>query len=462
MKKSVSALSKNQLVELTIDGWSSDGSGIGRAEGMAVFVPGSAVGDRLLCRIIKVSKNYAAGRTEKLLVPSPDRIEPDCPVCARCGGCNFRHIDYAAEKALKRDRVRDAFTRIGKLDVQVGEIMTAGSPDRYRNKAVYQLGTLPDGRVCAGFYAPFSHRIVPCGDCRLQPSVFSDIVKAVLDFADRKKLSVYDETTCRGLLRRLYLRIAPSTGQILVCLVITDGQFPSSAEFVSGLTGAFPAIAGIFTDLDDSAGNAVLTPGIKKLWGADYIEDELAGRRFRISPLSFYQVNHDAAELIYGLARSYVKELGASSLLDLYCGTGTIGIACASDKVKLMGADISPDAIRDARENARLNGLNDAEYFAADADEAVSRFEKSGTSPDIVILDPPRKGCSPAVVDAASRLAGKAVIYISCDPATLARDCAAFASRGLTVRAVTPADMFPRTANVETVVLLTRLQTTAH
>ncbi len=447
-------LKKNDTVELEIGGYTSEGAGVGRAGGMAVFVPGSARGDRIKALIIKTQKSYAVGRILEIEEPSPYRIESDCPVSMRCGGCAFRHVAYSHELDIKRERVADAFARVGGLDVEVDDILRA-SPARYRNKAVYQFGVGKDGDVLAGFYAPYSHRIIPCGDCLLHPRVFADILGEVVGFIKEKNIPVYDETSGAGLMRRLFLRRGTASDEICVCFVAARADVPGLYELSERLTSRFPRIVSVFVDVDDRRGNAVMTGDIRLIRGRERIGDVLLGKSFLISPLSFYQVNHDGAELLFGKVKEHIDALGGvPSVLDMYCGAGVIGICCAGEGSALRGFDVNASSIDDARENARRNGLTDARFICADADEAARRLADEGFSPDVVIMDPPRKGSTPGVLSIAADTAKKAIVYVSCDPATLARDCRILDGLGWSVVSVTPVDMFPGTANVETVCCL--------
>ncbi|MBO5797186.1 MAG: 23S rRNA (uracil(1939)-C(5))-methyltransferase RlmD [Clostridia bacterium] len=453
-------LTKNQLIELDIVAMSSEGSGIARwhegeeGPGLAIFVPGTAVGDRILCRVVRVEKRLAYGRVEQLLQGGADRLPTtDCPVSAPCGGCVFRHVTYEAELRYKWQRVADALTRIGGVDITPNPIV-GSKPDRYRNKAQYPVAAGENGLIF-GFYAPRSHRIVEQRDCLLQPVEFSAILDAVGEWAKAFSVPAYDETTGRGLLRHVYIRKAEATGQIMVCLVCTGGRLPGTEDLVNRLR-AIEGVCSVVVNLNRADTNVVLGPEEFPLFGEASITDKLCGLEFSLSPRSFYQVNHDQAEKLYTLAAEAAGLTGEETLLDLYCGTGTIGLSMAAKVKQLIGVEVVAAAVEDARRNATRNGVENARFLCADAGEAAKQLKAEGIRPDVVVLDPPRKGCSPDVVETVAAMGPARVVYVSCDPATLARDLKLFAELGYETKQVTPVDMFPRTAHVETVVLLSR------
>lgn len=458
------ALQKNQIVSLTITGMTAQGSGVGRAvaedgsAGMAVFVPFTAVGDVLDCRIVKVQKQFAFGRIERLIIPSPDRLEDavgGCPVFGKCGGCAFRHITYEAEKRYKQQRVADAFARIGGLPVTVDPIRGSVAVDGYRNKAQYPVGP-GENTPCIGFYAPRSHRIVEQHACALQPSVFTTVVETVREWMERQTVSVYDEATGQGLLRHIYIRQGEATGQVMVCLVCTSGKIPGAVEFVQALRRAVPGLVSVMVNINRADTNVILGDREFPLWGETAIEDRLCGLTFRLSPRSFYQVNRKQAEVLYTLAEEAAGLTGKEILLDLYCGTGTIGLTMAHRVKKLIGVEIVESAVADARRNAEANGIQNATFICGDAAKAATQLEKQGERPDVIVVDPPRKGCDEVLIDTMARMGPERIVYISCDPATLARDCQRLTAHGYAVKRVIPVDMFPRTAHVETVCLLRR------
>ena len=454
---------KNDIFEADITAMTTEGSGICRIEGMAVFVPGTAVGDRCAVRIVKVLRKYAFGRLEKLLAPSPDRIAPDCPVAAQCGGCVYRHIRYEAELQIKTQRVRDALERIGGLqDFQMEPILAAPDRCRYRNKCQLPIGLSKDGALQLGFYAVNSHRIVNTESCLLQPEAFDRAAAAFRRWYAVSGESVYDEASHSGVLRHLYMRRGEMSGEMMVCVVANGAALHEEALLVEMLREAVPEITGVLLNVNREKTNVVLGKTCRTLWGKDTITDTLCGLAFEIAPHAFYQVNRTQAERLYGKAAEYAGLTGAETLLDLYCGTGTIGLSMAKNAKKLIGAEIVPAAVENARRNAERNAIQNAEFLCADAAEAARILFERGEKPDVIVIDPPRKGCDSALIATIAAMRPKRVVYVSCDPATLARDLKLFGESGYKTETVTPADMFPGTAHVETVVLLSKLNTKQH
>lgn len=448
---------KNDIFEADITAMTAEGSGICRIEGMAVFVPGTAVGDRCAVRIVKVLRKYAFGRLEKLLAPSPDRIAPDCPVAAQCGGCVYRHIRYEAELRIKTQRVRDALERIGGLqDFQMEPILAAPDRCRYRNKCQLPIGLSKDGALQLGFYAVNSHRIVNTESCLLQPEAFDRAAAAFRRWYAVSGESVYDEASHSGVLRHLYMRRGEMSGEMMVCVVANGAALHEEALLVEMLREAVPEITGVLLNVNREKTNVVLGKTCRTLWGKDTITDTLCGLAFEIAPHAFYQVNRTQAERLYGKAAEYAGLTGAETLLDLYCGTGTIGLSMAKNAKKLIGAEIVPAAVENARRNAERNAIQNAEFLCADAAEAARILFERGEKPDVIVIDPPRKGCDSALIATIAAMRPKRVVYVSCDPATLARDLKLFRESGYKTETVTPADMFPGTAHVETVVLLSK------
>ncbi|HIW23802.1 MAG TPA: 23S rRNA (uracil(1939)-C(5))-methyltransferase RlmD [Candidatus Acutalibacter stercoravium] len=448
---------KNEIVEMKITGMTAQGAGVGHYQGMAVFTPLTAPGDVARVRVVKAAKNYAYGRLEELVSPSADRMEPDCPCFAQCGGCCYRHITYEAELGIKAARVKDALTRIGGFrSLPVRPILGADSRDGYRNKALLPLGTKKDGSLSMGFYAVNSHRIVDCEECRLQPEEFNRAMGAFREWAAAYGDPVYDEATHSGRMRRLYLRKGEMTGQILACVVVNGNGLHHESELIEALKQAVPGLASVVVNSNRERTNVALGQKCRTIYGMDTIEDTLCGLRFKLSPLSFYQVNRTQAERLYEVAARYAGLTGQELLLDLYCGAGTIGLSMAGMARRLLGVEIVPQAVENARENARLNGIENAEFFCGDAGEAARMLAERGERPDVIVLDPPRKGCSPDLVRTVAEFGPKRIVYVSCDPATLARDLKLFAELGYPPVEAAPVDMFPGTAHVETVVLLSK------
>ena len=451
------SLKKNDVIRLEINGMTSEGSGVGRYEGMAVFVGASAVGDVLDVRIIKTSKKYAIGRIESIIVPSGTRIEPDCPVFKSCGGCAYRHIAYEEELRIKRQRVVDALTRIGGLDEnEVGEIIGAENPDGYRNKAQMPIGRDRNGGYAAGFYAYHSHRIISCAGCALQPAVFADVIRVFTEWCAAFKPEPYDELSHKGLLRHLYIRYGEMSGDIMVCLVINGEKVAGEAELAAMLRERIKGFKSLVINTNREKTNVILGKKCRTAYGDGYITDTLCGLEFKVSPLSFYQVNRTQAQRLYSLAADCAALSPDDVLLDLYCGTGTIGLSMAKKVKRLIGVEIVPQAVENAMENAARNGIDNAEFICKDAAAAASELKGRGEIPNVIIVDPPRKGLSAPLIETIAEMAPQRLVYVSCDCATLARDIRLFAEHGYRTQSVTPLDMFPRTAHVETVALMTR------
>ena len=447
-------LRKNDEIYLTVKGCTVQGSGVCDHEGMTVFVRGAVTGDRVLAHIIKVKKTYAIGIIKKLIQRSPMRAKNFCPIAEKCGGCCFAHIKYNAELEIKAQQVADNFKRLGKLDIVPDPIIPSPSAERYRNKAQYPVGS--DGKFASiGFYAPMTHRIIDCADCLLQPKEFAEITDIFRDWIREKKIPVYSEADGTGLLRHVYIRKAAATEQIMVCAVANGEKLPEADDLIERLK-TVNGVASIILNINREKTNVVLGKECRTLWGSDFITDELCGLKFNLSALSFYQVNHDGAEVLYEKAKEYASLTGGETLVDLYCGTGTIGLTMAKNVKKLIGVEIVPQAVENAKENAKLNGIDNAEFICSDASQAAQTLFERGEKPDVVILDPPRKGCDEALINTVAKMKPDRVVYVSCDSATLARDCRRFADLGYETLRATPVDMFPRTAHVETVVLLVR------
>ena len=459
-------LQKNQILTLCIERLSSDGSGVAHSpDGETVFVPGAAPGDEADVRIVKDCKRYAFGILDHLRTPSPDRIPVDCAVAGPCGGCSLRHLDYTAELRAKQENVTDAFRRIGGLDVPVLDICPSPEVDRYRNKVQFPVGLDKNGNPCIGFYAGRTHRIVPCPDCKLQPGVLNDIGNALCRFFAENGIQPYNEETGRGLVRHIFLRRGAHSGQIMVCLVCTRLNFPHAEALCTRLREQFADIATILLNVNSKNTNVILGTETHTLYGPGYIEDTLCGVPVQLGPLSFYQVNTLAAERLYGIAAQYAQLTPDDLLLDLYCGMGTIGLSMVDHCRELVGVEIVPEAIESAKANAARMGDSVAAkscFFCADAGQAATRLAAEGLHPDVVMLDPPRKGCDEATLSAVVRMAPRRVVYVSCNPATAARDAAWLEQNGYHAEKVQPVDLFPRTKHCEAVLLLTKLNVDRH
>lgn len=450
-------LKKNDLIDIIISDLSSEGNGVGKYEGIAVFVPMAAVGDRLKVRIVKVLKNYCFGKLEEIIEPSKDRIEVDCPIFRRCGGCDFRHISYESELAYKGKRVAENMRRIGGIDLPYGEAIAPPKVDRYRNKAIYPV-RLQNGKLVIGFFAKRSHDVIDCSDCMLHPEFFKEVVETVKSFIEAYHISVYDEVQHSGLIRSLYIRHAEATGEVMVCLIINGNSLPHHEEFVKSIKVVLPDITSIVLNINQEKSNVLLGERCITLYGKDNITDTLCGVDFEISPLSFYQVNRGGAERLYRVAKEFACLTGNETVIDLYCGAGTIGLSMAKELKTLIGVDIVPASIENAKQNARRNHINNAEFICDNAADAAIKLKERNLSPDVVIIDPPRKGCEPSLIDTIAQMGPQKVVMVSCDSATAARDAALFEKVGYQVNKIQAVDMFCRTVHVECVVLMSRVE----
>ena len=451
------ALEKNRIYRAHIDGYSSEGLGIARIDGQVVFVHGAVRGETCDVLVMKVLKNAAFGKIAALAEPSPARRQPDCPYYGRCGGCDFRHMSYEEELWAKRARVQDALTRIGGAEVTVEEILGAEQPLHYRNKSIYPIS--PAGEV--GFYRARSHQVVHVEHCLIQKPEADALAQAVRDYIARFRVEPYNEATGRGLLRHLYVRTS-CRGESLACLLVNGSRLPHEQELVDMLRAAVPGVCGVVLGENTRRGNAILGDRYRTLWGRDYLTDTLCGLELRLSVPSFYQVNHDQAQRLYEKALEYAGLTGRELAVDLYCGAGTITQVLARRARHVIGGEIVPEAIRDAEDSARRNGVENVEFLCGDASRLAAELRQRGLRPDVICVDPPRKGLAPDVVEAAASMTPGRIVYVSCDPATLARDVARFAPLGYRPVRACAVDLFPGTAHVETVCLLSKLQSKEH
>ena len=431
--------------------------------GMVLFVKGAVTGDVVKAQIIKRTASYCVGKLTEVVTPSPMRAEEDfCRAPEACGGCVYRHLRYEDELNSKHMRVMQAFRQAGLAEAVILPVLSTGVTRGYRNKGMYPVRSGKNG-IEAGFFAAKSHKVIPCSDCALQPEAFSELVRAVCDFCNRHRVSAYDEISGKGTLRHIYLRCA-ADGSVLLTLVINESRLPKTVSdaLVHELVGRFPRLCGILLNINRENTNVVLGDRFITLWGKDYLEDVLCGKRLRLSAGSFYQVNHDAAELLYNTAADMAGLTGAEHLLDLYCGAGSIGLSMADRVADVTGIEIIPEAVACAKVNAALNGLDEdrARFFCGDASDAkrlLATAEQNGApTPDLVVIDPPRKGTTRELIAEIAARDIRRVVYISCEPETLGRDCAVFREFGYAMSAVQPVDLFPRTGHVESVVCLTR------
>lgn len=439
-------MEKNEIYETVITDINNMGNGVGHIEGKVVFVPGGVDGDRLLVKIIKVTSGYLVARTEKILAPSPYRVPPGCPVFGRCGGCVYRNISYEHERELKRSYIEHAFKKAGLSPVVLP--VEYGKEEGYRNKAQYPVS----GDLKTGFYAGYSHSVIPCENCMLEDIDFAPILRFCEKWLKDAGISAYDERTGKGQVRHVYLRKGTATGEIMLTLVVSSGKFPKAEEFAGAVVEKFPAVKTVLLNINSEQTNVILGGKYRLLCGKGYIEDIICGLRFRVSAPSFWQVNRDMAERMYERVRALASLQKGDKVCDLFCGTGSIGLSVIKDvkDASLVGVEVIFEAVENAAENAKINGIENARFVCGDANSADPQ------NSDVIIIDPPRKGCAAELVERVANISPRAVIYVSCNPDTLARDCAAFAKYGYITDTVYPFDLFPRTGHVECVVEMKR------
>lgn len=451
-------LVKNKVYRAELTDYTAEGAAVAHIGGMAVFVPGGAVGDQCDIRIVKVNRRMAFGRIESIVVRSKYRIEPACQYASKCGGCCWQHISYEEELRAKCKKVQDALSRIGGLALTVEEIVPAPTTEGYRNKAQYPVGQSVDGCAVTGFYRPRSHDLVPLEQCLIQSHKADEAAALVRKWMDENQVTPYDEASGKGVVRHVYVRIGAASGQTQVCIVAAAGKLPAQEALIKTLTEGIPSLVSLTHNVNKKPGNVILGEKTRTLWGEDTLEDTLCGNVFRLSPHAFYQVNHAQAERLYACALDFAQLAGNESAIDLYCGAGTITLALARRVRHVIGVETVSEAIENAKENAARNGIDNAEFLCADAGQAAAMLAERGERPEVLVVDPPRKGLDETAIKAAVQLAPQRIVYVSCDPATLARDLKLFSEQGYQAVRCKAFDLFPRTAHVETVCLLT-LQT---
>ena len=444
-------LAKNQEHIVAIEGYGEGGMGVARIDGRVVFVHGALRGETCRVLILKTLKSVAFAKVLEVIEPSGARVESDCPYFPRCGGCTYRHIRYEEELRLKKQRVQDNLSRIGGSDVTVEEILGAQDTLRYRNKAQYPVSK--DGAV--GFYRARTHEVIECEHCLLVRPEADAAAEALREYMQSCRVAGYDEKTGRGLIRHLYVR-SNAAGESLICVLVNGDKLPKEDRLVTLLRDACPKCTGIVLGTNTKKGNVILGNRYRTLWGSDRLEDTLCGKTFRLSVPSFYQVNRVQAERLYAKAIEFAGLTGQETVLDLYCGAGTITLALSDHAKKVLGAEIVPEAIDDARENAARNGVKNAEFFCGDASDVAKKLARENLRPDVITVDPPRKGLAADVVESIAAMQPQRVVYVSCDSATMARDVKRLADLGYTARRACAVDMFPRADHVETVVLLSK------
>ncbi len=451
-------MNKNETYQAEITSISNEGAGVCRLgeKDKVVFVSFTAIGDICEIKILKVKDSYAYGKVEKIIDPSPDRIENDCPVFGKCGGCTLRHISYDAEIAAKEKFIKDAFTRIGKLNPTFLPIIRNESIYHYRNKAQYPLGRNKEGQAICGFYASNSHRIVPCENCLLQPEIFSKILNFIMNYIRENKLSVYNEEERKGVLRHICIRKGHYSGEINVTIVARR-KIPELQKLSKQIMANFPDVKGVVLNLNKADTNVILGNEEIVLAGRSEIFDTMCGNTVSLSPRSFYQVNTPMAEKLYAAANEFAEPRG-KFLADIYCGIGTIGLSMAKEAKKTVGVEIVESAIENAKKNAELNGYDNTEFYCADAENAACILRGLDYKPDVIILDPARKGCERKVLEDLAQFKADRIVMISCNPATAARDCAILEHLGYKCEKVQGVDLFSRTSHVESVVLMSRVE----
>ncbi len=441
---------KNDIFETEITGITDNGNGVGRAEGLAVFVPYALPGEIVRIIILKVNKTYAFGKLDAIIKPSPYRIKSECPYFYRCGGCQYQNTDYAEELRIKRRTVQDCINRIGGLDIDVPEVLGAEKYSGYRNK-----GQFPVGQDGIGIYAPHSHRIIDMENCAIQNAETPQVIHCVREWMSECGVAPYCESDGSGIVRHIYTRCGG--GRITVCIVTRGKELPHSEKLISKLKSQVPNISGILHNINNEKTNVVLGSEFHTLWGEETLTDNIGNKKFKISPLSFYQVNNAQTKVLYDTALKFADLHGNEIVWDLYCGIGTIGQYAADKAARIIGVEIVPEAVENAVENACLNRLTNTEYYCGAAEKIAPILLGKKLFPDVIILDPPRKGCDASLIETAVKAAPKRIVYISCKPSTLARDLKIFGEKGYRTLKIRPVDMFPRTSHVETVALMTRV-----
>ena len=447
-------LEKGKIYEAVICDYTAEGQGVAKIEGCAVFIPNAIAGEKCLVRIEKAGKNWAAGKITQILEKSPHRVQRECPLSASCGGCDFWHMDYEEESRLKADRVLNCLNRIGGEQLESMPILSASTCKSYRNKAQYPVASQKD-RAYAGFFKAGTHQVIENDRCLILPEETDRIKKLVIDYVNHYRIPVYDETAHKGLLRHIYVRRGAVSGQILVCLVVNGRKLPHPEDLTRRLQ-TVPGFTTLVLSVNTKKGNTILGDEFITLYGPGFIEDTLCGLNFRLSARSFYQVNHAQAQRLYEAAIAQAGITKDDTVLDLYCGVGTITLCMAKAAGKVIGVEVIPQAVEDARDNAKRNGIENAEFFCGDAGAAALELEAKGVQADVVVVDPPRKGLGSDAIEALARFSPRRIVYVSCDPATLARDVALLKERGYKLQNAMACDLFPRCSHVESIVCMAR------
>ena len=452
-------LKKNDIVTVTIEDIGSEGEGIGKVDGFPLFIKDATIGDEIEAKLIKVKKNYGYARVEKVLTPSNDRVAPKCPVARQCGGCSIQHLSYEKQLDYKQKKVKNCLERIGhleKIEEKMAPILGMEEPWYYRNKAQFPVGLGKDGAVITGFYAGRTHAIIDNTHCYIQAQVNEKILEIVKQFLEENQIPPYQEESHTGLVRHVLTRVGFVTGEIMVCLILNGKKLKNADKLIEKLV-EIEGMTSISINVNTEKTNKILGKEVITLWGKDTITDYIGDVKYQISPLSFYQVNPVQTKVLYGKALEYADLKGEETVWDLYCGIGTISLFLAQKAKKVYGVEIIPEAIEDARKNAKLNGMENVEFFVGKAEDVLpEQYEKNKVYADVIVVDPPRKGCDETLLNTMITMAPKRIVYVSCDPATLARDLKILCENGYELKKVQVVDQFPHTAHVETVVLLTK------
>ncbi|MDE6313372.1 MAG: 23S rRNA (uracil(1939)-C(5))-methyltransferase RlmD [Lachnospiraceae bacterium] len=454
---------KNDVLTVTIEDMGTNGEGIGKIEGYALFVKDAIIGDVVEAKLMKLKKNYAYARLIKLINPSPYRVEPKCPVCRQCGGCQIQPLSYEEQLNFKQKKVQNNLERIGGFaNLSMEPILAMEEPYHYRNKAQFPVGTDKNGEIVTGFYAGRTHDIIPNVKCYLGAVENEKILQIVLDFMKKYHITSYNEATGKGLVRHVLIRKGFASGELMVCLILNGRKLPHGEALVKELS-KMDGMTSITLNVNEKKTNVILGTEVLPLWGQTCIQDKIGNITYRISPLSFYQVNPVQTKRLYETALEYAGLHGEETVWDLYCGIGTISLFLAQKAKQVYGVEIVPEAIEDARVNAELNGMTNVEFYVGKAEEVLPElYRKEGISADVIVVDPPRKGCDEKCLDTIVKMQPDRVVYVSCDSATLARDLRYLCDRGFRVERVRGCDMFPQTAHVETVCLLSKLHADQH
>ena len=448
---------KNDIVTLEIVDCGTDGEGIGKADGFTVFVKDAVIGDTVTAKIMKAKKNYGYGRLMEILKPSPYRVDPICPSARQCGGCQLQAVSYEEQKAFKEKKLRGHLERIGGFkELPMEPLIGMDEPYHYRNKAQFPVGRNKEGRIVTGFYAGRTHAIIENRDCALGIPQNKEVLDRVIAHMEKYNIAPYDEMTGKGLVRHIFVRYGFFTGELMVCLIINGQDLPHQKEMVEKL-GEIPGMTSISLNINKKRNNVILGDKVKTIWGKEYITDKIGDISYEISPLSFFQVNPHQTWKLYSKALEYADLHGEETVWDLYCGIGTISLFLAQKAKFVRGVEIVSAAIEDARRNARLNEIDNVEFFVGKAEEVLPReYEKNGVYADVIVVDPPRKGCDEMLLKTILKMQPKRVVYVSCDSATLARDLRFLCDNGYELKKVCGVDQFPQTVHVETVVLLSK------